>query len=203
LRRPWLLAGAGGAVAVVVAVVVVVILVTRNHPCCTPPPAPHPTPTAASLSSALLNPRDFASGATTGSASDVPDLDNVKCTPNTTSGLQQQYKSEVKAASGRVYGNILAAFDTSSDATSFINAFFNLSKTCSDASSSPTQENFGDLSFSFTISGSPNDLSVDTVQVGRYITMVIQVLPDGTQADQQSLSDLTQTSVDKLSKVAP
>ena len=149
----------------------------------------------------MLKTADFSSGATSQTSSDVPDLTSVKCTPNQTSGLQQQYKSEVAAASSRVYGNVVAGFDTSDDAHSFITMFFSGAQSCSDAAQAPIEDNFGDYSFYFTISGSPNDLRVETVQAGKYVTLIIQFIPSGTQPDQQSLRSLTQVSVDKLRSV--
>ena len=198
-NRLWLLVGGGIAVAVVVAAVVAVLLL-RGQPS---PPPPHPpshsaTPAPLTLAGAVLTRSDFSSGASNGTASDVPDLTDVKCTPDQTSGLQQQYKSEVKASSGRVYGNIVAGFDNPSDAATFITTFIAGASSCSDAASAPLRDNFGDASFYFTIAETPNDLRVETVQVGRYVTVLIQYVPDGTQPDQQSLRDLAQASIDKL-----
>ncbi|MHB8719653.1 MAG: hypothetical protein ACYDAC_12305 [Candidatus Dormibacteria bacterium] len=161
-----------------------------------------PTQSSLTLQQAVLAVSDFSSGASAGSSSNVPDLTNVKCTPNTTSGLQQQYKSDVVAASGREYGNVVAAFDNSSDASSFITTFYSDAQSCSDASSAPIQDNFGTYSFYFQITGSPNDLRVEAVQYNQYITVVIQFIPSGTQPDQQSLRDLTNTSLTKLQQVS-
>lgn len=201
-RRVWLLAGAGAAVLAAVVVVIVILVLPHTTQPATGPSAP-PGPTPLALARAVLEPSDFSSGATSTTPPSTPDLTDIKCTPDQTSGLQQQYKSEVTAASGRVYGNVVAAFDNASDAHSFIDTFHANAGSCSDASSPPVTDTLGTLSFSFTIADTPNDLNVETVQVGRYITVVIQVLPAGTQADQQSLNDLTQTSVDKLDRVKP
>ncbi|MFN2581589.1 MAG: hypothetical protein ABR498_02470, partial [Candidatus Dormibacteria bacterium] len=158
--------------------------------------------TSLTLQQAVLAPNDFSSGATSQSGSDVPDLTSIKCTPSQTSGLQQQYKSEVTANSGRIYGNVVAGFDNADDAHSFITQFYSGAQSCSDASAAPIQDNFGTDSFYFTITASPNDLRVEAVQVNQIITLIIQLLPSGTQPDQQSLRDLTQASVNKVQNVS-
>ena len=161
-----------------------------------------PSAAAITLQQAPLTSKDFTNGATDGQASDTPDLTNLKCSPTTTSGLQQQYKSAVTAASGRIYGNIVAGFDTAADANTYITAYYTQTQTCTDASAAPIQDNFGTYSFYYTIKGSPNDLRVEVVQVGQYMSVVIQLLPDGTQPDQQSLRDFTQASITKLQSIS-
>lgn len=192
-----------GAAVVAAVAVMVVILVARGQPAGAPHANQSHTPAQSlALADAVLGTIDFAPGATADNPPSVPDLTDIKCTPDQTPGLQQQYKSEVKAASGRVYGNVVAGFDNASDAHSFIDAFHAGAQSCSDAASAPVSDNVGDLSFYFTISDTPNDLRVETVQVGRYLSVVIQVLPANTQPDQQSLRDLTRSSVDKLKLVS-
>lgn len=175
----------------------------------TPTPAPSSAPptTSASanahtLANAVLQVSDFTPGATTGDVSKVPSLTDIKCTPDQASGVQRQYKSDIRAASGREYGNVVVAFDTASDAHAFIDAFYKAAQSCSSASSASVQDNFSTASFYFTIAGSPNDLRVEAVQVDRYVTVLIQYVPQGKQADQQSLRDLTQASVNKLQTVS-
>ena len=165
------------------------------------PVATTPATSSLTLQQAVLTSADFSSGAQDGQSSNVPDLTNIKCTPSTTNGLQQQYKSDVVAASSREYGNVVAAFDTADDASSFIQAYFTNTQSCSDASAAPIQDNFGTSSFYYTISGNPNDLRVEAVQYNQFVTVLIQFIPSGTQPDQQSLRDLTQTSINKLQQV--
>jgi hypothetical protein len=173
-----------------------------SSPTPTPTTKPSPSPTALSLGHAVLDTGDFSAGATTGDAKNVPDLTNIKCTPDQTSGLQQQYKSDVKAASGREYGNVVVAFDTASDAHTFVTTFSSDAQSCSDAASAPVADNFGTYSFYFKIASTPNDLLVEAVQLDRYATVLIQYVPQGGQSDQQSLRDLTQASVNKLENLS-
>lgn len=176
----------------------------------TPTPAPAtatalpslpPVSTPLPVQDAVLQVGDFTAGAKAGSTSNVPDLTSVKCTPDQSAGLQKQYKSDVIAASGREYGNILAVFDTAANAQTFITQFSTDAKSCSDAASAPATDTFGAYSFAFTITGSPSNLNVEAVQADHYVSVLIQYVPQGAQANQQSLRDLTQTSVNKLSRV--
>lgn len=160
-----------------------------------------PLATPLPIQDAVLQVSDFSSGARPGSTS-VPDLTGIKCTPNQALGVQKQYKSDTVAASGREYGNVLAVFDTAADAQTFMTQFYNGAGSCSDAASAPTTDTFGSYSFYFTITGSPSNLNVEAVQVNQWVSVLIQYVPQGAQQnEQQSLRDLTLTSVNKLSRV--
>ena len=146
---------------------------------------------------------DFPSGGTEVTpATDVPDLTGLKCTPNSTTGFQQQVKSEVTATSGRVYGNIVAQFDGVADADGFMSAFAASAQACADASVKPIADNFGNASFYFTISASPNDLRVESVRWGNLISIVIQYVPPGVQPDDTSLRNVTSNSLNNLKAIS-
>ena len=149
----------------------------------------------------MLSTDDFSSGATADSPIDVPDLTSVKCTPNQAAGMQQQFKSEITAGSGRVYGNVVAGFDTATHANAFMQQAFTMTQSCSDASSQPVQDTFGTYSFYYTIHGSPTDLTIEALQLDKYVSVVIQYLPSGTAGDLNSLRSLVQASLNKLQNV--
>lgn len=172
-----------------------------SSPSPTPTGTPSPSASGIVLSAATLSTDDFSNGATADSPIDVPDLTQVKCTPNQATGMQQQFKSEVTAASGRVYGNVVTGFDTAADANTFMQQAFTATRSCSDASSQPVQDTFGMYSFYYTIHGSPTDLTIEAVQLDKYVSVVIQYLPSGTPGDLQSLRSLVQASVNKLQNV--
>lgn len=167
----------------------------------TPIPSAPPTSTSIALQSATLTTADFANGATQRSPTDVPDVTATKCSPNASAGLVQQYKSEVEAVSGRIYGNVVAGFDTAQHANDFITQYFAASQSCSDAASPGVKDDLGTYSFSYAIKQTPSDLAVEAVQVDKYVSVIIQLLPAGTQAGPNSLRSLIQTSVNKLSAV--
>ncbi|MGH7685662.1 MAG: hypothetical protein ACREN2_02425 [Candidatus Dormibacteria bacterium] len=169
----------------------------------TPRPSAAPTSTSIALQSATLTTADFADGATVRSPTDVPDLTATKCSPSTSAGLVQQYKSEVQAVSGRIYGNVVGGFDTAQHANDFITHYFTASQSCSDAPSPGVKDDLGTYSFSYAITQTPSDLAVEAVQLDKYVSVIIQLLPAGTQAGPNSLRSLIQTSVDKLSTVLP
>ena len=173
---------------------------------------PSPTPTGSApatssaspsvaLSGALLDTNDFQAGASARSPTGVPDLTSIKCSPNQATGLQYQYKSEIQAASGRVYGNVVVGFDTAADAHGFVTQFFSGAQSCSDASSPPVQDTSGTYSFYFAITASPNNLDVEAVQVDRYVSVIIQYLPAGVASDPLGVRNLTAESATKLQAV--
>ena len=161
------------------------------------------TDTSVALADAPLTAAEFPNGGTPGTASEVPDLTGIKCSPNSTSGLEEQHKSEVQATSGRVYGNVVASFDSAADAQTFMQDFFTSAGSCSDASGAPVTDSFGNASFYFTISHSPNDFRVETVRWGNLISVVLQFIPSGNQPDDQSLRNVTSNSLAKLQAVGP
>ena len=171
------------------------------QPTATPQPSAAPTSTSIALQAATLNTADFADGATLRSPTDVPDLTATKCSPNASAGLVQQYKSEVQAVSGRIYGNVVAGFDSAQHANDFMTQYFAASQSCSDAASPGVKDSLGTYSFSYAITQTPSNLAVEAVQVDRYVSVIIQLLPAGTEAGPNSLRSLVQTSVDKLSAV--
>lgn len=171
------------------------------QPTGTPQPSAAPTSTGIALQSATLTTADFANGATQRSPTDVPDLTATKCSPNASPGLVQQFKSEVQAVSGRIYGNVVAGFDTAQHASDFITQYFTASQSCSDAASPGVKDDLGTYSFSYAIIQTPSNLAVEAVQLDKYVSIIIQLLPAGTEAAPNSLRSLIQTSVNKLSAV--
>jgi hypothetical protein len=194
------------AVAIVAAVVALGIAAcggSSPSPTATPRPPETPSGTGIVLQSATLSTDDFSDGASADSPLDVPDLTSVKCTPNSSTGVQGQYKSEITAKSGRIYGNVVVGFDKADDAHAFMTQYFTGAQSCSDASSQPVQDTFGTYSFYYSIHGSPNDLTIEALQVDRYVSVVIQYLPTGTAGDLNSLRALVQASLVKLQHVTP
>lgn len=164
--------------------------------------APPATPTPIiELQNALLNTNDFQNGAVALSPTAVPDLTSVKCSPPQASGTQYQYKSEIQAASGRVYGNLLVGFDNANNAHAFVTQFYTAAQSCCDASGPPVQDTFGTYSFYFSISASPSNLDVEVLQLAKYVSVIIQYLPSGGASNVQSVRDLTNESLTKLKSV--
>jgi hypothetical protein len=163
-------------------------------------PSPMQTPIV-TLQNALLNTNDFQSGAVALSPTAVPDLTGAKCSPSQAAGTQYQYKSEIQAASGRVYGNVLVGFDSAANAHAFVTQFYTATQSCHDASGPPVQDTFGTYSFYFSISASPSNLDVEVLQVDKYVSVIIQYLPSGGASNVQSVRDLTNESLMKLKTV--
>lgn len=199
--QPHVNSWATATVAALIALTVVACGSSSPSPTATSRPPETPSGTGIALQSATLSTDDFSDGATPDSPLDVPDLTSVKCTPNSASGAQGQYKSEITAKSGRVYGNVVVGFDTADDAHTFMTQFFSGAQSCTDASSQPVQDTFGTYSFYYSIHGIPNDLSIEALQVDKYVSVVIQYLPTGTAGDLNSLRALVQASFVKLQNV--
>ena len=171
----------------------------------TPTPSsgsPSPSPTQiVTLANAPLNTNDFQSGAVAFSPTAVPDLTSVKCSPNQAGGTQYQYKSQIQAASGRVYGNVVVGFDTATNAHAFVTQFFTATQTCRDASGPPVQDNLGTYSFSFAIVSSPTNIDAEVLQQDKYVSVILQYLPSGVTSDPQGVRNLTGEVLAKLQAI--
>lgn len=164
------------------------------------PPSATPTPIV-TLSNAPLNTNDFQSGAVALSPTAVPDLTSVKCSPNQAAGTQYQYKSQIQAGSGRVYGNVVVGFDTAANAHAFVTQFFTATQSCSDAAAAPVQDNLGTYSFSFSIVSSPTNIDTEVLQQDRYVSVILQYLPSGVTSDPQGVRNLTGEVLAKLQAI--
>ena len=171
----------------------------------TPSPSagsPGPSPTQiVTLSNAPLNTNDFQSGAVALSPTAVPDLTGVKCSPNQATGTQYQYKSQIQAGSGRVYGNVVVGFDTAANAHAFVTQFFTATQSCSDASGPPVQDSLGTYSFSFAIASSPTNIDTEVLQLDRYVSVILQYLPSGVTSDPTGVRNLTGEVLAKLQAI--
>ena len=171
----------------------------------TPSPSsgsPSPSPTQiVTLSNAPLNTNDFQSGAVALSPTAVPDLTGVKCSPNQATGTQYQYKSQIQAGSGRVYGNVVVGFDTAANAHAFVTQFFTAAQSCSDAGGAPVQDNLGTYSFSFAIVSSPTNIDTEVLQQDRYVSVILQYLPSGVTSDPAGVRNLTGEVLAKLQAI--
>lgn len=164
--------------------------------------SPGPSPTQiVTLSNAPLNTNDFQSGAVALSPTAVPDLTSVKCSPNEATGTQYQYKSQIQAGSGRVYGNVVVGFDTAANAHAFVTQFFTATQSCSDATGPPVQDNLGTYSFSFAITSSPTNIDTEVLQQDRYVSVILQYLPSGVTSDPTGVRNLTGEVLAKLQAV--
>ena len=164
--------------------------------------SPSPSPTQiVTLQNAPLNTNDFQSGAVALSPTAVPDLTGVKCSPNQAAGTQYQYKSQVQAGSGRVYGNVVVGFDTAANAHSFVTQFFTATQSCSDASGPPVQDNLGTYSFSFAIVSSPTNIDTEVLQQDKYVSVILQYLPSGVTSDPMGVRNLTGEVLAKLQAI--
>ena len=164
------------------------------------PPGPSPTQIV-TLSNAPLNTNDFQSGAVALSPTAVPDLTGVKCSPNQATGTQYQYKSQIQAGSGRVYGNVVVGFDTAANAHAFVTQFFTATQSCSDAHGSPVQDNLGTYSFSFAIVSSPTNIDTEVLQQDKYVSVILQYLPSGVTSDPTGVRNLTGEVLAKLQAI--
>ena len=153
------------------------------------------------LSNAPLNTNDFQSGAVALSPTAVPDLTSVKCSPNQATGTQYQYKSQIQAGSGRVYGNVVVGFDTAANAHAFVTQFFTATQSCSDASAPPVLDNLGTYSFTFSIKSSPTNIDTEVLQQDRYVSVILQYLPAGVTSDPQGVRNLTGEVLAKLQAI--
>ena len=164
--------------------------------------SPGPSPTQiVTLSNAPLNTSDFQSGAVALSPTAVPDLTSVKCSPNQATGTQYQYKSQIQAGSGRVYGNVVVGFDTAANAHAFVTHFFTATQSCSDASSPPVQDSLGTYSFSFAIVSSPTNIDTEVLQLDSYVSVILQYLPSGVTSDPTGVRNLTGEVLAKLQAI--
>ncbi|MBV8529632.1 MAG: hypothetical protein JOZ75_15075 [Candidatus Dormibacteraeota bacterium] len=153
------------------------------------------------LSNAPLNTNDFQSGAVALSPTAVPDLTSVKCSPNQATGTQYQYKSQIQAGSGRVYGNVVVGFDSAADAHTFVTQFFTAAQSCSDATAPAVQDNLGTYSFSFSIRSNPTGIDAEVLQQDRYVSVILQYLPSGVTSDPQGVRNLTGEVLAKLQAI--
>lgn len=163
-------------------------------------PSASPTPIV-TLQNAVLTVNDFQSGAVALSPTAVPDLTAVKCSPNQASGTQYQYKSQIQAGSGRVYGNVVVGFDTAANAHAFVTQFFTATQSCSDAGGPPVQDNLGTYSFSFAIVSSPTNIDTEVLQQDKYVSVILQYLPSGVTSDPAGVRNLTGEVLTKLQAV--
>ena len=161
-----------------------------------------PSPTqVVTLSNAPLNTNDFQSGAVALSPTAVPDLTGVKCSPNQAPGTQYQYKSQIQAGSGRVYGNVVVGFDTAANAHTFVTQFFTATQSCSNAGGPPVQDNLGTYSFSFSIVSSPTNIDTEVLQQDKYVSVILQYLPSGVTSDPTGVRNLTGEVLAKLQAI--
>lgn len=166
------------------------------------PGSPGPSPTQiVTLSNAPLNTNDFQTGAVALSPTAVPDLTSVKCSPGQASGTQYQYKSQIQAGSGRVYGNVVVGFDTAANAHAFVTQFFTATQGCSDASGPPVQDNLGTYSFSFAIVSRPANIDAEVLQQDKYVSVILQYLPSGVTSDPAGVRNLTGEVLAKLQAI--
>ena len=166
------------------------------------PGSPGPSPTQiVTLANAPLSTNDFQSGAVALSPTAVPDLNGVKCSPSQATGTQYQYKSQIQAGSGRVYGNVVVGFDTAANAHAFVTQFFTGTQSCSDASGPPVLDNLGTYSFSFSIVSSPANIDAEVLQQDKYVSVILQYLPSGVTTDPTGVRNLTGEVLAKLQAI--
>jgi hypothetical protein len=170
----------------------------------TPVPTVAPQPTSANVAPAavLLSVDDFPVGSvdeTSPSAQTPPG-----CAPGSPAGFVAAAGSRVTDVKGFNWSNVVLSFDDAADAHAYATAFFEAARNCATGSGASPGA-LGDSSFTYTqrgYAGGFGPATVEVVQVGYLVTMVLDGPNLGNGPPASELPPLAEQSVSKLTSAA-